>query len=431
MSDLDLNIGNYSIDDLEKFFRLQAPYSESDVSQKEFEIRKLLLSSGHIAPHFKRDLIIFLEEGKKLIVENKITKLPPTTIYKTPPSIPDTFPLQNVSLSSRADNVLVQNEDYTINPNEVKRIVRTLNVDTLFRENYEITESTDFLLSLNEPIKNVMSLKLASLELPNMWYTFSSAEKTNEFKINCFNIPDIDDDGNDISYNENYTIQIPDGNYSASSFENILNNIFINTGNGLRHIRFEINEFSTKSIFRAANSTDTGNIDPYANGRTDFFFTLDFEVSNLPVSKTAGWMLGFRKLIYDANFDTQHVDLTIANSNIVRNYIQSDSSFGSNDNPYVFLELDDFQRNCVTDKIISNNKHYLGNNILARITLTTGKNTIVMDNGSDNMFKRRDYFGPTKLEKFRIRLLDRYGSVINLNRNDFSFILEIEQKYCF
>ena len=40
MSNLDLNIENYSIDDLEKFFRLQTPYSESDVSQKEIEILK-------------------------------------------------------------------------------------------------------------------------------------------------------------------------------------------------------------------------------------------------------------------------------------------------------------------------------------------------------------------------------------------------------
>ena len=431
MSHLDLNIENYSIDDLEKFFRLQSPYSESDVSQKEFEIRTLLLSSGHIAPHFKRDLIMFLEEGKKLIIENKITKTPPTTIYRNSPSVPHTFPVQNVSLSSRAENVLVQNEEYTINPSDVKRIVRTLNVDTIFRENYEITESTDFLLSLNEPFKNVMSLRLASLELPNMWYTFSSAEKTNAFKINCFNIPDIDDDGNDISYNESYTIRVPDGNYLASNFEEITNSILINTGNGLRHIRFEINEFNTKSIFRAANSSDTHHLDPYANDKTDFYFTLDFEVPTIPVSKTAGWMLGFRKLVYEANYNTQHLDLTDADLAIERNYIQSDSSFGSNDNQYVFLELDDFQRNCVTDKIVSNNKHYLGNNILARITLTTGKNTIVIDNGSDNMFKRRDYFGPTKLEKFRIRLLDRYGSVINLNRNDFSFILEIEQKYLF
>ena len=66
MIDLDLDINHYEMQDLETFFRLVKPYNEHDVAQKEHDIRTLLLSSGHIEPHFKRDLIMFLEEGRNI-----------------------------------------------------------------------------------------------------------------------------------------------------------------------------------------------------------------------------------------------------------------------------------------------------------------------------------------------------------------------------
>ena len=215
----------------------------------------------------------------------------------------------------------------------------------------------------------------------------------------------------------------------------ILNNILINTGGGLRYIRYGIDVYSTKSHFRSATQDDTSNEYPYEDTSLEddkiFYFTLDFDVPTIMMSQTAGWMMGFRKIYYEANFYTNYLDIISPEGNLYHNYISSESSFGSNDYHYVFLEIDDFQKNCVTDKVVSINKYYMANNILARINLTTGKNTIILDNGSDLMFKKREYFGPTKLEKFRIRLLDRHGSVIQLNKNDFSFTLEIQQIYSY
>jgi len=46
---MDLDINNYSIRDLETFFRLEPDvYTPSDVELKEYEIRETLLSSGHV-----------------------------------------------------------------------------------------------------------------------------------------------------------------------------------------------------------------------------------------------------------------------------------------------------------------------------------------------------------------------------------------------
>ena len=63
MEQLDLDINNYNINDLERFFQISpnGKYSESDIELKEYNIREKLLASGHINKRFKRDLIEFLE----------------------------------------------------------------------------------------------------------------------------------------------------------------------------------------------------------------------------------------------------------------------------------------------------------------------------------------------------------------------------------
>jgi hypothetical protein len=62
MAEMDLNIDNYSVTDLEKFFRFKSKkYIEQDIEEREYEIREQLLSSGHVNKKFKRDLIIFLK----------------------------------------------------------------------------------------------------------------------------------------------------------------------------------------------------------------------------------------------------------------------------------------------------------------------------------------------------------------------------------
>jgi hypothetical protein len=66
---------------------------------------------------------------------------------------------------------------------------------------------------------------------------------------------------------------------------------------------------------------------------------------------------------------------------------------------------------------------------MGRISVVSGMNTIITNTASDCVFKKREYFGPVKLEKMNIRLLNRFGEPILMNDSDFSFTLEIEQLY--
>jgi hypothetical protein len=69
MDNLDLDISNYTILDIEKFFKLKprSKYTAADIEEREYQIREQLLNSGHINKRFKRDLIDFLTTANCLL----------------------------------------------------------------------------------------------------------------------------------------------------------------------------------------------------------------------------------------------------------------------------------------------------------------------------------------------------------------------------
>jgi len=169
-------------------------------------------------------------------------------------------------------------------------------------------------------------------------------------------------------------------------------------------------------------------------GKGDFYFKIDFTIPDLPLYplyKTIGWTLGFRKYEYIVKYGDNATTRIIESQNQTYfAYLESESSYGSSFFQYLFLELDDYQKNVASNAIVSYNGDYnLSNNIFAKIVITSGQYTSITDNGSDLMFKKRNYFGPVRLEKLHFRILTRFGDVIDLNGNNFSLTLEIDTLY--
>ena len=110
-------------------------------------------------------------------------------------------------------------------------------------------------------------------------------------------------------------------------------------------------------------------------------------------------------------------------------FLKSESSYGSTVQNYFFLEVNDSNSNFTSNQYLSgsDSEDYLQNNILDRITLTSGMNTIITLNEQSRL--SREYFSPVRLDTLCIRLIDKYGNTLNLNGNDFSLALEIEQLY--
>lgn len=320
-----------------------------------------------------------------------------------------------------------------------KIVKRLLSIDTLYRKNYDRTKSTDFTYVLPEPINKVTAMKISAIEFPNSWYAFSSENQSNEFTIRLYNTP-TPIDLPDVEYPAyiEHVIKIPDGNYRSDLFSFVLNNIFSNTRNGLEYIFVDVNEIDTHIYFRTKEmGDDTRNIYLNQDLPPEFYFTVDFRVSSdltRPLYKNAGWMMGFRQPFYEARY----LETPVAFKSLVQFttlfynwFLKGETSYGSGIQNYVFLEIDDFNRNYTTNTFFCNttNDTYLGNNIMGRISVSSGMNTIITNTASDLIFKTREYFGPVKLEKLHVRLLNKYGEPVLLNGNDFSFMLELDVQY--
>lgn len=261
-------------------------------------------------------------------------------------------------------------------------ITRCINIDTLFRPNYESTKPTDFVFHFPDTLDRVVSLKLSAMELP----TIPAIDSLN----NTFTVST-----NDLSV----VVQLPLGTPTIGQCVDAINDYI-----------------DTLGVTAAIVSDQVGFIVTSGGPFTVNFTPVACEAT--PLARTAGWYMGFRDLTYtfDASFTAE-------------------AAFGTVP-VYVFLDLDDFNRNYVTNTIVSTNQRvvaakpspttatsYIGNTVIARVVLSPNSNTFVADNGSDMVFKKREYFGPVRLDKLRVRLLDKFGNVVNISE-DFSFLLE-------
>jgi hypothetical protein len=347
---IDLNLHNYSTTDIEKLFGLSPGYIETDVDKKENEL-STKLTKFQVNPKTKQDITDFLKRAKERLFETK----------------PASFTM--------------------INPIERKTVSRLICVDTLFRPQYSLTKSGDFMYTCPEYVKNVTSLTISSIEIPHSWYNFSESAMNNIFYITYLNVQ--------------YTIKIQEGNYDAFTISDAVITNAITGGPPPLTLNITTNVSSAKTSIIGSGP-----------------FSINFGINGLLLQQTLGWSLGFRKQTYEN----------------LASYT-SEGAYGSAFDNYFFVDVDDFHSNFLTDAVVSvtqgvnGTPFYLGNTIMAKIPVTTNANTIIFNNGSDRLFKTREYFGPVKLERLRIRLLNKFGEVIDMNTNDYSISFEIKETY--
>ena len=314
----------------------------------------------------------------------------------------DTKPLTNLNNKNNT-NIILDSFTNSISPgdlNSIKRITlcQNLNLNSCFRNNYFTSISTDFQYLIPCEIKNVVSMRLASIEIPNAWYLFSTKQGNNCFRI--------------ITNKDNvcteYDIIIPDGNYDNETLQHFLNTTYFcdsTLENSLRHIRFVIDSYSFKSKFETIISTlETDN----------FSFSLYFFEDNVEnIMNTAGWILGFRISCYLC----------------IKICIQSEGLFDGSGDRYIYFALNDYQYNNNSINIVGFDKSIMEENILAKVPIINGKLCFIIDENNNPLTKTRKYNGPVNIRKIHVKVLDQFGNVIDLNCMNFSFTLELEILY--
>jgi len=454
----DLNIDNYTEDELFKLIKYNGDITHTTAHDITSHIDTLITTYRNKYRHVQPDhadydkiefFINFLHEanGKLLSYINirRPVQLQPTN-YNI---IQSQNQLQGGNHDVTTDKIIpvlnVHEYKYpagVINPLEKKTITKIVSIDSEFRENYSSSTASDFIWTLPFTEHKVVSIKLVSLELPILWYSISAKNKSNTFTITTCNIVGSPDTV--------HTITLPDGNYMSSDFAIVLSNYMTAAGNGLQYLICQVNHITSKTIIRARDTSDgTVNIydvtQPYYS--PDFYFIVEFDSTSITsppdvcnnsntVTKltrySLGGFLGFTQTKYETFRADTYIDY-IGDGTTAITYqavLQSNASYGNGHTNYLFISVDDFNKNFITNSIIATNgNNYLGDNILGRVSITESFTTVMVNTASDKIFKQRDYLGPVNLNKFRIKILDKYGNLIDMNNNDISLSLEITALY--
>ena len=378
--DLDLDIENYSIDDLQKFFNLKDNFKEDDINECAKKIKIKL--STHSDIHFRDKIYIFIKEAEKLLVENmrKSKVIPAGSTY-----IIDDYksPVTNIVSQVYPTNVA----SGIINPLKKKTITNTFAINTIFRDN-DSKSASDCIFNLPYTIKDVISMKLVSIELPKVIYL-------------------VNDGFNIIYFNEQLTgiegsVVFPEGNYDLIALETMMTN----------EINFQLGTINRFSVIIDPITLKT----TISNSTNNFNMIFPNKTSDVYFYKSIGWTVGYR-----------HMDIYVNKNSYI-----SESLFNSCPTNYLFLEINDFNYSSASRLIGLFLDNFLDKNILAKIPYKSCPSDIcntLFINNENLICATRNYFGPIHLQKLAIRLLNQYGEIVDLHGRDFSFTLEMDVLY--
>lgn len=415
---MDFNIENYTIHELEKVISLpMIDYNHIDIQTKCDEAISIVRSdTTELTPKEHIDIIVFFNQIKDKLIQYYFEQQKRIHKHMSPPpvmSIPQQYHKQ-----------------------EKKYVTQLINIDTQFRKQYDNTVSTDFRYELKAPIKNVVSMKLASLEVPNVWKSINKYNNT--FRVLWKTVlPTIDVSGDMTTLYERVlatdsdasgsTITIPEGNYNVTNVVKTLKNLFDQKNIPINVV---FDENSGKLIFTrylvSATAAAAGS-QPMVGGtyHPDLNFVLLFGRYNETEYLTFGYKMGFRSLegVYESKKNTYqdtYKKILIQQYDIA---CIADSVFGAAEDTYIYLCVNDFQHSVINSVITDN----FIDNILARIVITSDAYTVILDNNSDQVYKSREYSGPVTLTYFQVQLKDKYGKIIDISNENFNFSIEVKR----
>ena len=413
----DLNIDNYTKQELASLFDLPANYDDSILEIKESKLRENIMKNTEINKDTQKRTVNFLVKAKTILLNNyasgKSDKNPELQqkileFYNT------SYELKPTKLEDQEEHMVQVRPDKpylssypseffpgVINPLKKRTIKKNLNIDTRFRENYFSSPSTNFNFALPIDFDNVLQMQLTSLELPTTYYNVSKQYGNNFFSITVTTALGT----------STTVVTIPDGNYTYDGIVNIIYTQLTNLGAPFNEVVFLLNINNNSGsgqmmvgLIPASTITSLS-----LNFQADRF-GIDDRSTPLPLK--FGWMLGFRNGIYENNL----------------NYV-SEGIVDVTGPRYIYLVVDDHNNNVNNGFYSAFNSSLLNNNILARISLQSRFFDVQISNNLNIVTTPREYFGPVNIKNINIQLLDEYGRIMDINNMDYSFCLTLITAY--
>ena len=499
MSDIDTDVDNYTTDELVQLFGIGTPVDAGDVmsaarpmiaratSRGDTDLVNLLNNArDRLIAESKSELDRdkFAEQASDQLLDWRKHRYPPqdnevqmnklTDRYNQVQTFDDgsNFPMERQRLGINSGYVLPVAQG-NMNPNLKNTIRRTITLDSQFRPNllpYANSDATapsfgtDYTVDLTDPLQNVLSLQLYSVQIPTTWYSVDV-----QYGNTCFDVSGT-------------TMWIQPGNYTYDEYGAAIQTAIRNAG---------FHDFSSVDV---SYSTITSKY-TISNQHSPTDLTLTFLqpggfqdsscvscVSAQYVSQNMGWTLGWR---IDADA-SGYVTLDVPASGTAT----ADAAADLYGPKYFVLVLDDYNQNRSNMGLVSTGNHitklpipsytdaaneacsgepptstyvetaprrltksqlYTINQIiedraagetrarapnpsdvLAVIPLrnvTTTRPQPISEVNTAIRSSIREYFGPVSIARLRVRLLDDRGYPVDLHGADWSILMTATQLY--
>lgn len=236
------------------------------------------------------------------------------------------------------------------------------NVDSRFRNTSLYTQSSNFIYDLPYDIKNIIGVKISSIEFENNSYLIDSSIGNNTITI------------------DSETITLDSASYTAETLVVELKSI-ISSISAINHIKTTID-------------TNTGKIKFESSTATNFTLTLD-TITNY---KSLGQILGFSNTSYTGSS-------SYTGDNVV-------SVLSHN---YYFLKINDL------GQVFNGNRKYI-----CKMLVTTNKFEANFDGQDSYVTKDVILNQPINLRRLDIKIEDLYGTIVTMNGGELSFTIELK-----
>jgi hypothetical protein len=433
MKRFNFNIHNYSINEIQSFFKLNdiSNYTSTELlielNSKE-QIIKNKIHDSELPQNTKLKIYNFLENAKNILLSCKQNEeLFNQDNYQNVNNYPITSNVSKINNSNK--NIIehperlflhTDNSEYydgKINPLNKRIISNYVLIDSKFRENYEITTSSNFIVNLPTKLNNVVSMQLSSFEIPISFYGISDTYGNNTFQMIIHYID------NEIETSETKIIVVPDGNYNPNFFIETINNLISPRDvNGVPINSEDIFGYILAKVDLLDDYSGTGRVTFTTSGSKENLIKT-FEIKfikpfncndiNLPLSSRIGYNLGFIKEEYKDK--KTYISEMIIEPATIR---------------YFYLAVDDYNNNVNTQFItVYKDSTTLTSSILAKISARGSYFSLMMENDVNITSEPRTYFGPVNIQKLQIYLLDDHGRLLDMTQGNFSFTLLIKRIY--
>tara|TARA_B100000424_G_C22931988_1_gene495776 strand:+ start:702 stop:1994 length:1293 start_codon:yes stop_codon:yes gene_type:complete len=424
----ELNIEKYKMDELLELFSINTNelYDITTINNK-YQLLSNSVSRSNKSKEEIKETLLFLENVKNKLILNLSNRSNRTLINSTNATINQSTSQINPlvsSISSKSSNLFVD---------------KLITIDTRFREKFD-NNNTNFTYYMNETIKNISSMELVSLEIPQIYCIMSRRYRNSHFAVS-------------FGENKEHMIILPDIYTIDSHFENYENYIdFVNTINLtftnstdelLKRCKFILGDQGhgvtiVKHIYFAFNKEGLDETTMPEYVELDFTKTIDNNDAMSDIRSRLGWKLGFRNdkiLLKEANVNEINNNYFVNNLNIdtseLSNYLlaKAKAPIELLSSKYIYLVLDEFTSNKL-ETIIPHEltlkgcevDYPIGGNILAKILFDSGS---IYYQVNRLVTIKRKYTGPVDIKNMRISLIDEFGRILDIDNSDWSFSIRV------